>query len=237
MVIKELAHQNNTMSYFSKLFIKTPFISLQSHMSKVESCMTLLREVMQGLKSESLEVLQEKAKKIVEFEYEADLIKNEIRKNLPRSVLFLVDRSQFLELVTLQDNLADAAEDIANLITVKQLTIDQKHHQFLMDLLDKNLESFELVKELILCLEQLVESSFGGKVAQKVKAKVDLLALKEHEADLAKHNLLKTIFERGEKLSAPDFYIWMRLIDDIQGISHFCEKIAIRMGMMLVLKT
>lgn len=225
------------MSYFSKLFIKTPFVSLQSHMTKVVSCMNLLQEIMLGLKTMSLESLQDKAKKIVEFEYEADLIKNEIRKNLPRSVLFLVDRSQFLDLVTLQDNLADAAEDVANLITIKKLAIDDDHHDFLMALLKKNLEAFELVKELIFSLEQLVEASFGGKIAQKVKAKVDILALKEHEADLAKHNLLKTVFERGEKLSTPDFYLWMRLMDDIQGISHFSEKIAIRMGMMLVLKS
>ena len=237
MEIKVLYPQNNNMSYFSKLFIKTPFVSLQSHMAKVELCMSLLKEIMHGLDIESLDTLQEKAKQIVDYEYEADLIKNEIRKNLPRSVLFLVDRSQFLELVTLQDDLADVAEDIANLITIKKLTIDKEHHQFLLDLFEKNLESFDLVRKLVLCLEGLVESSFGGKVAQKAKAKVDLLALKEHESDHAKQNLLRTIFERGEKLSTPDFYLWMRLIDDIQGISHFCEKIAIRMGMMLVLKT
>ena len=111
------------MHYFTKLFSRAPFDLLEIHMEKVIACLVKLDEVLLSFKEGHLDQAGSFAESVSELEHEADLIKNDIRSMLPKSLLFSVDRSNFLEILSIQDDLADTAEEIANLLTIKSLTI------------------------------------------------------------------------------------------------------------------
>ena len=92
------------------------------------------------------------------------------------------------------------------------------------------------MRKVIQELEELLESSFGGIEAEKVKTMVEITAAKEHEADRMQRVLTKKLFATTSHLSGPAFYQWVKLIEEIGLISSLSEKLANRIRMILELK-
>lgn len=224
------------MNYLSKLFSKAPFDHLQLHMEKVAACLAKLSELFQEFEEAPMPQLELIATKVSEFEHEADLIKNDIRTALPKSYLFSLDRHNFLEILAIQDDLADIAEDIANILTAKRVQVPPEMREDFYQYVNKNMDAAFDAKDIIFLFDQLVEASFGGRIAEAVKERTDLAAYKEHEADIIKRKLMKHLFNSENRLTSADFYLWVRLIEDIGHISHHSEKLALRVGMLLQLK-
>ena len=103
--------------------------------------------------------------------------------------------------------------------------------------LKKNLHVFALVNKVTKELEELLESSFGGIEAEKVKHMVEEIAHEEHLTDLMQYKLLKKLYGYGdEKLSYTSFHLWLTLFKEIGMISNLSEKLANRIRMLLELK-
>lgn len=170
------------------------------------------------------------------MEHEADLSKNDIRNHLPKSLFLPIDRAHFLEILSIQDSIADKAEDIGILLTLRPLESFNNFHADLMALFRKNERVFIDAKQIIEEIDELLESSFGGIEAEKVKAMVEQTAYKEEEADKMQQTFMKQLFTDGDKLSVPVFYLWMRLIEEVGALSHLSERLANRIRMILELK-
>src|SRR5437868_6129719 len=95
------------------LFGRSPFIPLRQHMEKVALCVRLLSQLFDALLGQRYDRVQEIALQIQSYEHEADRTKNDLRNHLPKSLFLPIDRTQLLEILTLQDRLADKAEDIS----------------------------------------------------------------------------------------------------------------------------
>lgn len=224
------------MRTLAKLFGKSPFAPLCSHMKLVSRCMEKLSELFQILAEGNFEKLEAEAKNVSTLEHEADLTKNDIRNHLPKKVFLPFERNHFLEILAIQDGIADKAEDIAQLLTIRPL---EKFDLFKDDFLtfyEKNLEAFISAEQVIKEIDELLESSFGGIEAEKVKDMVERTAFLEHEADILQHAFLKKFFAQSDDLSPPIFYLWMRLIQEVCAISDLSENLANRMRMVLELK-
>ena len=61
--------------------------------------------------------------RIFEKEAEADRIKNDLRGALPKSLFMPVDRRDLLEVLQMQDSIADTAQDIAGLLIERRMEI------------------------------------------------------------------------------------------------------------------
>ncbi len=221
------------MYILSKLIPKTPFSHLQLHMEKTCACLAKLKELCEVRVASDLEKIESIAKKISELEYDADLIKNDIRASLPKSYFFSMDRINFLEILTLQDHIADIAEDIADILILKKLPTVPGIEDMLTEFIDTNLDTTWILKEMVFDLDMLIEASFGGPVALKMKNKIHDISLKEHEADVIKKDLKKKLFSLSHSLNFADFILWLHFIEEIGKISHLAEKEALRIGMLL----
>ncbi|MCB1117476.1 MAG: TIGR00153 family protein [Chlamydiia bacterium] len=219
------------MRALSKLLGNSPFAPLKTHMEKVHLCINKLTHIFEDLDKLSLAQIEELSKELSELEHEADITKNDIRNHL-RGIFLPIERSQFLEMLSLQDGIADKAEDIANLLTLHPIQDATQLRQLYL----KNLEAYEDAAEIIGEIDELVESSFGGMEAEKVKRMVEKTAYKEYEADKAKHALTKELFAKAETLSTPVFYLWIRLIEEVSALSHLSERLANRIRMVLEVK-
>ena len=104
------------------------------------------------------------------------------------------------------------------------------------EFLDKNLESFSVAQKIIRQMDELLESSFGGMEAEKVKKMVDEVAYKEHEADLLQKKLLKNLFSREKEILYADFILWLRIIEKISTISDLSENLGDRVRTTLDIK-
>src|ERR1700738_4264174 len=94
------------------LFGRSPFAPIESHMEKVTDCVHLLPEFFAALEAQNFGRMEEMMEKISSLEHQADLLKNDIRNHLPKSLFLPVDRMNLLEILSLQDRIADRVEDV-----------------------------------------------------------------------------------------------------------------------------
>lgn len=224
------------MISIAKLFGKSPFAPLQTHMKKVSLCVEKLSQLMEALPKIDLEKVEIFAKELSHLEHEADITKNDIRNHLPKSIFLPIDRSHFLEILSVQDSIADKAEEIGLLLSMRPLEMLAEFQPGLETLYKKNAEVFWSAKKIIEEIDELLESSFGGLEAAKVKKMVEETAFKEHSAMQAHHTLMKQLFAQGNHLPSPAFYLWLTLIEHIGSLSTLSEKLANRIRMILELK-
>lgn len=218
------------------LFGRSPFAPLQSHMESVAHCVHKLPALFTALENKDYELLEKITEEISELEHNADLIKNNIRNHLPKSLYLPINRENLLEILSIQDHIADKAEDIAVLTTLKSIELLPMLKLEFKQFLDKNIQTFDGSFLIIKELNDLVESSFGGIEAEKVKSMVDEVAYQEHEADLIQRKLLKSLFKAEDQMTYATFYQWQRLFEAVAAISNLAEKLAHRVRMTLELK-
>lgn len=220
----------------ARIFGKSPFAPLHKHIQKVALCIDLLPSLFQAVEKHAKEKIEEISKKISQYEHEADLTKNDIRAHLPRSLFMAVDRSTLLNILALQDSIADKAEAVGILCTILPLEGYEKLKEAFVPFYTKNLEAFYLAKKILEEFGNLLESSFGGLEAEKVREIIDDLDESEHEADRLEHELIKKLYRMGDKMGYPSFQLWIKLIEQISYISNFGEKLGNQIRMILELK-
>lgn len=218
------------------IFGSSPFAPLKSHMEQVAQCVHLLPELFQMLHQQKYSELEAIGNKISELEHQADLIKNDIRNHLPKTLFLPIDRGHLLQILSIQDSIADASEDIAVLTTLKQLTLPEGCQAAFDDYLRQSIDTFDSVHRIILEMHELLESSFGGVEAQKVSLMVEEVALKEHRVDLAQRVLLKQFYKEEAELTYTSFFLWQRIFEALSAISNLSENLALRVRMTLELK-
>ncbi len=211
-----------------KLFGWSPFRLLQQHMEQVATCIAKMCEALEAFERESWADVEAAAEEISRLEHVADEIKDEIRGNLTRRLFLPIDRGRVLEILALQDSLADRAEDIAVLLTIKRLKILPSIADRFREFRDVNIKAVNLVAKIMDQLDELVATGFGGAAADKIRAQVHDVAYAEHEVDLIQRKLLKDLFAQEAELSPGDLYLWMQLIRQLASLSNGSENLANR---------
>lgn len=224
------------MLTIARLFGKSPFAPLQTHMKRVSCCMEKLSHLIDTLATMNLEKVKELAQNLRSLEQEADQTKNDIRTHLPKSLFLPIDRSHLLDILSIQDSLADKAEEIGSLLSFKNLENTPSLITALSLFKQKVLDVFNLAKRIIAELDELLESSFGGLEAEKVKQLIEEMRKKKSEAYLLQQALMKEIICHEPPFSAPSFYLWTSLTKEMGAISDISRKLADRIRMILELK-
>lgn len=218
------------------LFGRSPFAPLQTHMEKVSNCVHLLNELFRDLEARDYKAVEKVAAQISELEHQADITKNDIRNHLPKSLFLPIDRSHLLEILTIQDRIADSAEDVAVLATLKQIEILPSFKVEFNEFLNKNIVAFDSVRLIIKEMHELLESSFGGAEAEKVRTMIENVAYEEHEVDLVQRKLLRKLFQAENEMSYTSFHVWQKICEALAAISNLSENLAYRVRMTLDLK-
>lgn len=224
------------MQTLARLFGRSPFSPLQTHMARVAACVHHLIPLFEALTAKDYKKVESIADEISKLEHDADLTKNDIRNNLPSGIFLPIAKGNLLEILSLQDNIADCAEDVAVLLTFHPLEILPAFATEFQNFLKKNFETFEKGYEIIREMGQLLESSFGGTEADKVCKMVEDVAFKEHEADVLQTALLQKMFKQSEFMPSPTFFLWMKVIEELAKLSDESEKLANRVRMILEVK-
>ena len=224
------------MSYFLRLFVKAPFSQLSLHMEKVLLCLEELQPLFDALESNDKAIISPIVNKISQYEHEADSIKNDIRTVLPRSFLFPIDRSHFLEILSNQDTIADIAQNIAHYLDLKPFTFPKQFKKETDAYLKKNIAIAKEIGEVIVHFDQLSEASFGGREADRMRRVIEAISSQEHEIDTLKRQILQNLYQNAETFSIADFTIMAKVFEEIALISHTSDKLSQRVGMLLVTK-
>lgn len=207
------------------MFAKSPFKPLASHMDKVRACVEEIKPLFDALEGKDYEAVQKTSELIVKLEHEADNIKDNIRSHMRQSIFLPVDKKDFMHLLSAQDDIADAVEDLAVLLRIKNLCVPEEIKPALHELVNHIVKTAHLGCDLIYELEALLEASFGGAEAEKVEKAAQELATAEWEADRKQFKLAQKLFALGNDLSAADLLLWNEAIKKLGAVADKTEQI------------
>lgn len=221
------------MSILAKLFGKSPFEPLYQHMLKVNECVKLVSPLVEALLADDHDRLKEIAEKIFKAEHEADMVKKEIRNNLPKGIFLPVNRGDMLNYLREQDKIADSAEDLAVLVTLRRMKVPEELRDLLKTLAEKVLLTCETAMKVSSEIKLLAETSFGGAEAEKVMETIETLKLDEFEADKAQMKLAKKMFSIESRLDPVSIFMWMQIFRELGALANHAENLGDHLRMML----
>lgn len=221
------------MSIISKLFGMSPFEPLYQHMCKVKACVDLVKPLIDALLDGDDEKVEQIAEKIFKAEHDADIVKKEIRNNLPKGIFLPVNRGDILNYLREQDKIADSAEDLAVLLTLRKMAVPEELKNELRVLVEKVLKTLETAMAVSSEIKLLAETSFGGAEAEKVMQVIEQLKTDEWEADKAQMALAKKMFSIEEKLNPVSIVMWMNIFKEIGALANHAENVGDHLRMML----
>jgi len=215
------------------LFAKNPFKPLQAHMEMVMECVALVPDLMQAIVARDEDKIKAIRKEITRTEHEADLVKNELRDNLPRTLFMPVSRSDLLELLHHQDDIADGAEDAAILSDMKLLELPEDLGDDVVAYANMCVRAARSAQELVGKLDELLETGFTGPEADEVMKIIARIGQEEWEADKAAFKLLKSILNRADCNICVDMILWMKLCEALGDIANAAEQVANHLRLLL----
>ena len=215
------------------LFGKSPFKPLQLHMQAVWDCVAEVPPLFQALIDGNRAALEAQKEKIFEKEGEADSLKNDLRGHLPRSLLMPVDRRDLLEVLGMQDAIADTAQDIAGLLLERDMEVPAGMEGTLMALVQRCVDTCELAHGIIRELDELVETGFRGQEVTRVEDMVEKLNAIEDETDQMGMALTRDLFAREDKLKPVSVIFWYQLIQWIGDLADYGEKVGDRLRLLI----
>ena len=213
------------MRSIAGLFGRSPFKLLEQHMEKVKECMKEIPPIFDALYAGDYEKVRSVSQTILKLEHEADNIKDSIRSQMPASLFMPVDRRDFLSLLSAQDDISDAAEDISIVLRFKEIEIPTTLKPLLMELVNSVMAIGDTAYKLIQELDNLVEVSFGGPEADTVLGAIDGLGTMEWEADKLQFKITKEIFALEEELSKGEFFILLEIVRKLGSLADKSEKV------------
>ena len=207
------------------MFSKSPFKPLGSHMDKVRACVDQIEPLFKALDRRDYDEVEKISELIVKLEHEADQIKDDIRTHMRQTVFLPVDKKDFMHLLSAQDDISDAVEDLAVLLRIKNIDTPEIIKEPLSDLVNHVVNTAYKGCDLIQELEALLESSFGGAEADKVDKATQVLGTLEWEADRKQFQLAQKLFSLGNQIDAADLFLWNEVIKKLGAVADKTEQI------------
>ena len=219
--------------YITGLFGRSPISPLQEHMYCVYRSIKHLIPLFEGINALDQEKISIAAKTLVKGEHEADLMKKELRHNLPKGLFMPIDRRDLLDVLLMQDQIANQGKAIARLITGRKMTLPAEMRVLFMEFVAKAITAVRGALDVINELDELLESGFRGREVERVEEMLEELGDVESEVDRIQNKLKAILYELEDTLKATDVMFTYRLIDWVGQVADNAEKVGSRLQLML----
>lgn len=220
-------------SYISGLFGTSPIRPLQQHMEVVHTCIKHLDPLFSGVIEEDWDKVSLAATAITEGEHKADDLKKELRHHLPKGLFMPVDRRDLLDVLLMQDSIANQAKDIATLIVGRKMTIPKPMQELFIPYGQRCIDAVEQASNIIHELDELVETGFRGLEVEHVEEMIKKLDKIESDTDKHQRQLRDILFTLEDELRATDVMFTYRLIEWIGRVADAAQKVGSRLQLML----
>lgn len=218
---------------FSKMFGQSPFTSLQEHMRVVVACAREVHPLMEALAAGDQESVVIRKEKIFELEAEADQIKHKLRASLPKSLFMPVDRRDLLEVLQMQDSIADTAQDIAGLLVERPMEFPEFLQEPMHALTHRCVDVCEMSAKIIEELDELLAMGFRGREASRVEEMVEALNKLEDETDELGLELSRRLFLHEDEIKPVSVMMWYQLIQWVGDLADYAEKVGDRLRLLI----
>ena len=217
----------------ARLFAKSPFGPTQLHMKKAIECAEQLRPLFDAVLREDAAACERVTRRIDELEDEADALKNEIRDHLPRSLFLPVDRRDLLELIHMQDSIADSAQEVASLLSLKRMSLPESLHPALLEFVEDVLVTCGMARAIGEEMDELAETSFGGPEAERVLDMINQLNNSETRSDVLVMAVSRQLFALDAEMNAVELILWRQVFCAVAEVANYAERMGGRMRLLI----
>ena len=220
-------------NYISKVFGASPVLPIQDH---GDTCYKAARELVvffEHVIAEQWDKVTESREKIVRLENQADELKKQIRSQLPKSLFMPVPRGDILDLLLVQDKIANRARDVSGFVAGRRMIIPKPIQENFIAFVSRNVDAAKTARKSIRELDELFETGFRGAEANLVIALVEELDKIEDETDVMKANVRMDLFAIEKDLPPVDVMFLYRVIELIGEIGDMAERIGRRLELLL----
>jgi predicted phosphate transport protein (TIGR00153 family) len=222
------------MSLIGNLFGHSPIRPMQQHMRASLACARAVGPFIEAMVAGDLESMRQQRTEIVKLEHEADEIKHEIRRHLPKRLLMAIERRDMLEILDAQDSIADVAQDIADLAVLRSMVPPESLRQPLQDLVARVIVACEQCDSVVNELDELVETGFGPHESSRVEGMVTRLGDLESETDQLAEVAQGALFALEDELGV-GAYFWYLLINWIGDMADHAERVGNRLRLLIAI--
>jgi len=222
------------MSLIRELFGRSPFGPLLEHTKKVHECVRLVRPLLDALITEDYEQVHRLQDRVSKLEYEADLVKHEIREQLPRRYFLPVERADLDAFLHCQDGVADSVEDFAVVLILRNTRIHPKLVDEFKAFVDQIVEVGDILLAAAQEMQNLAEASFGGAEAKAVLQRISGLGEEEWKADRMQRKLSRHIYALEHELDPVTILFYEKMLEALSGIANAAENTGELLRQMIV---
>lgn len=217
----------------SNMFGSSPVRPLQQHMDSVQTCISQLAPFFDAVLAGDWEEARRQQTEIVRLENAADDLKHKLRLNMPRSLFMAVSRRDLLEVLTMQDKIANKAKDIAGLILGRQMTFPDDMAPLLKAFVARSIDASAQAQTAINELDELVETGFRGSEVQLVESMINMLDEIENDTDKIQVQIRSALFAIEKQLDPVEVMFLYRIIDWIGDLGNLAQRVGSRLELML----
>ncbi len=215
------------------LFGRSPFKPLADHAEQVHETVQLMPELFEAFAGADWEGTQAIYERISKLEHKADVIKNEIRDHLPKSMFLPVDRGDVLLFLKEQDGIADAAEDLGVILSMRRTPTPGAIRDDVRAFIEQVVLTSEAWYGIASELPLLQEASFTGPAVEKTLGLVAQVADMEWKADQMQWAVSRRLFEHEDDLGPVSVMIWMHALEVVGRVANHAENTADLLRLML----
>ena len=220
-------------SSFMQMFAQSPVKPLQTHIEKAHSCAMELVPFFEAVLANDWDKAEKIQQRVSELEHEADTLKQDLRQHLPKSLFMPVPRTDLLELLRMQDRIANKAKDIAGIMLGRQMQIPAPMAELTMEYLKGSLAVCGQAVTALNELDELVVTGFRGREADVVEKMIIKLDELESATDVREKQLRHLLFSLEKDLPPIDVMFLYKVIDWIGELADRAEQVGSRFQLLL----
>ena len=220
-------------NYFSRIFGNSPVSPLQKHIEKVVLCVEELIPYFDAVIKNDWGKAKKIQNNLAALENDADEIKNLLRMQLPSSLFMPMDRRDVLDVLQLQDKIANKAKDIAGLVLGRKMSLPEPICNTYIEFLNRCVDATRQTQNAINELDELVAAGFRGNEVTRVKEMIKELHVIEDETDKIQIKLRAELYKIEKDLPPVDVMFIYKIIEWTGDLADNAQSTGNRLQLML----
>lgn len=219
--------------YMSRLFGRSPVKPIQEHFEQTAYCAMELVPFFQAVIEKDWGAATEARKRIAEFEDAADDLKQEFRLNLPKGMFMPVSRVDLLDLISMQDRIANKAKDISGLVIGRKMQLPETVADDYLDFLRCSLKAVAQAQQSVAELDELFETGFRGREVDLMIDMTEELGRIESQADRMQIDLRAQLFRIENELPPVDVMFLYKIFEWTGDLGDLAQGVGGRLHLMI----
>ncbi len=170
---------------------------------------------------------------IERLEGEADDLKKAIRLRLPKSLFMPVPREDLLELLLVQDKIANRTKDVSGIVLGRQMEIPAQVADQFIEFVERNVDAAKQARKSVRELDELFTTGFRGAEVDLVSGMIEELDQIETDTDDKQAALRAAVFAIEDTLNPVDAVFIYKVIELTGEIADMAERVGRRLELLL----